>query len=113
MLAVPGAKLYTREMNLAISLGLKTGSSVPLMAELREELEAWKFLDNLEGKLEWKRERHISIELFSDASTFKWGGKVRLHGNEIEISDFLVGEDRHYVPGNESFVECLNFCKRR
>ena len=88
LLVVPGAKLYTREMNLAISVGLKSGGSVPLAVELREELEAWKFLDNWEGKLEWKRERHITLELFSDASKFKWGGLVHLPKGKVEISDF-------------------------
>ena len=93
LLVVPGAKLYTREMNLAISLGLKTGSSVSLTLELKEELEDWRFLDTWEGKLEWKRERHISLELYSDASKFKWGGVVHLPENKIEVSDFWVGED--------------------
>ena len=93
LLVVPGAKLYIREMNLAISFGLKAGSSVPLTLELKEELEAWKFLDTWEGKLEWKRERHISLELFSDSSKFKWGGVVNLPKNKIEISDFWVGGD--------------------
>ena len=50
------SKLYTRKMNLAISFGLKT-------LELKEELGAWKFLDTWEGKLEWKRQRHILLEL--------------------------------------------------
>ena len=95
LLVVPGARLYTREMNLAISFGLKTGSSVTLTLELRGEIEAWKFLDNWEGKLEWKRERHISLELYSDASKFKWGGIVHLPENKVEISDFWVGENKH------------------
>ena len=95
LLVVPGAKLYTKEMNLAISFSLKTGSSVPLTLELREELEAWKFLDNREEKLEWRCERHISLELYSDASKIKWGGIVHLPENKVEISDFWVGEDKH------------------
>lgn len=94
LLVVPGAKLFTREMNLAISAGLKSGGSVPLTSELKEEIEAWKFLDNWKGKLEWKRERHMSLELFSDSSLFKWGGIVHLPSGMAEISGFWEGEDR-------------------
>ena len=91
-LVVLGAKLYTREMNLAISFGLKTGSSV----SLKEKLEAWRFLDTWEGKLEWKRERHVSLELYSDSSKFKCGGVVHLPENKIEVSDLWVGEDLNF-----------------
>lgn len=94
LLVVPGAKLFTREMNLAISEGLKSGCSVPLTLELKEELESWRFLDNWTGKLEWKRERHMSLELFSDSSLFKWGGIVHLPSGSVEISGFWVGEER-------------------
>lgn len=40
LLVVPRAKLFTREMNLAISAGLKSGGSVPLTSELKEAIEA-------------------------------------------------------------------------
>ena len=44
------------------------------LAGLREELEAWKFLDNWQGKMVWKQERHLYLEIFSDASTFNGEG---------------------------------------
>ena len=72
MLAVPGAKLYTREMNHAIAFGIKSKSKVPLAGELREELQAWKFLDTWSGKMEWKKERHLVMEIHTDASTYKY-----------------------------------------
>ena len=55
MLAIPGAKLYTREMNLAIAMGIKAKSKIYISEALRDELEAWRFLDTRQGKLEWKK----------------------------------------------------------
>ena len=89
LLVVPGAKMYTREMNQAISMGMKAKGKILMSAELREELEAWKFLDNWQGKMVWKQERHLYLEIFSDASTFKWGGVIFWQANEKhEIYDF-------------------------
>lgn len=45
MLVVPRAKLFTREMNYAIFGGIKSMGRIVMSPELREELEAWKFLD--------------------------------------------------------------------
>ncbi|MEW8544651.1 MAG: reverse transcriptase domain-containing protein, partial [Candidatus Thiodiazotropha sp.] len=94
MLVVPGAKMYTREMNYAISLGIKSGGKVLMSAELREELEAWKFLDEWQGKMVWKKERHLFMEIFSDASTFKWGGVVHFASGKREIYDYWSKEER-------------------
>ena len=55
MLAVPAAKLYTREMNNSISVGIKSNNNVLITDILREEILMWRFLDNWEGKLHWKK----------------------------------------------------------
>ncbi|MES9880230.1 MAG: reverse transcriptase domain-containing protein [Sedimenticola sp.] len=89
MLAIPAAKLYTREMNRAVSEGLKTGSSAQIQGELRNEIEHWKFIDNWDGCLKWKSEKHLTLSVSSDASLFKWGGVATLpEKGEVEISDF-------------------------
>ncbi len=54
MLVVPAAKLFTREINAAISSGLTSNSSVAMSGALQDEVAFWKFLDtwsaNLLGK---------------------------------------------------------------
>ncbi|MES9884567.1 MAG: reverse transcriptase domain-containing protein [Sedimenticola sp.] len=95
MLAIPAAKLYTREMNFAISDGLKGNGKVQLTGKLREELQFWKFIDSWEGKLTWKTEKHLRVDLCSDASLFKWGGIVHLPSGKVSISDFWGDEMRN------------------
>ena len=87
LLAVPAAKLYTREMNNAISFGIKNQTNVVLSHRLKEEIMSWRFLDNWTGKLVWKKEKHLSVTVFTDASTFKWGGVIKLKNNNYEIGD--------------------------
>ena len=88
MLAVPGAKLYTREMNYAISLGIRSKSKVTMTQELREELQAWNFLDTWSGKMEWRKEKHLVIEIHTDASTYKWGGVIHFETGTHEVNDY-------------------------
>ena len=45
ILAVPGSRLFTREMNHAISLGIRSKSKVRMYTEPREEIQSWEFLD--------------------------------------------------------------------
>ena len=98
MAAVPGAKLFTREMNFAISVGIRsTGSKVYMSDELREEIETWKFLDTWDGKLEWKKERHISVELHSDASLYKWGGVINFN-EEKKMKCMIFGRTKRKNP---------------
>ena len=94
MLAVPGAKLYTREMNRAISLGCKSNQKTFLSADLREEIQSWRFLDNWDGQMVWKKERHLYLEIVSDASTFKWGGVIFFTSGKQEIYDFWGEKDK-------------------
>ena len=44
--AVPAAKLFTREMNAAISRGLRSQKPILLRDALREEISHWLFLEN-------------------------------------------------------------------
>lgn len=44
-LAVPGALLFTREMNLAISKGMRTHRLVKIDNNLHEEITHWLFLE--------------------------------------------------------------------
>lgn len=73
-LAVPAARLFTNEINLAISRASRSARPVRLLGPLRAELEHWLFLESWEGFLPWRSEFHRQVTLYSDASRFAWGG---------------------------------------
>jgi hypothetical protein len=60
-LAVPAARLFTRDMNAAISKGLSTRKPLPLLGALREEIAHWLFLEHWDDPLPWRQERHLQI----------------------------------------------------
>lgn len=45
-IAIPGAKLYTREVNFAISQCTKNSKRAAISHKLRQELEHWRFIDD-------------------------------------------------------------------
>lgn len=92
MLAVPAARLYTREVNLAISKAIKNSRPVALEGRLKTEISHWAFLDKWEGFVPWRKERHLQIKLATDASLYKWGAVVE---EQEVLGDFFVsGDDR-------------------
>lgn len=92
MVAVPAAKLYTRDMNNAISVGIRNNSKITISDNLRNEILSWRFVDNWTGKLEWKQEKHLVVKIFTDASNYKWGGYLNESDKKIEIGDFWTDE---------------------
>ena len=83
-LAVPAAKLYTREIIANISKGLRSSRPVELTKDLRGEIEHWRFIDSLQEPLRWSLEKHYSVSISSDASNSGWGGIFvlwKLHNN--------------------------------
>jgi hypothetical protein len=90
-IAVPGALFYIRDMNRAISRAQKTSKPVPLTGDLRDEIEHWRFLDNWHGSAVWRKESHSQIKIATDASAYKWAGKI-LEGmtDSMEIHDYFV-----------------------
>ena len=89
LLVVPAAKLFTREMNLAVSRTLKSKTFVKIAGPLRKELECWRFLDTWEGHMTWREERHVSLSLASDASGSGWGGALLNNDGRVvqEVGD--------------------------
>ena len=87
-LAIPGCKLYVREVFNAISR--HSGSSRPtvkLKANLRAEIKFWRFLDDWKDCFQWRTEHHASVTVYSDASKMAWGGTLRLGGHSLEFRD--------------------------
>ena len=74
--AVPAAKLFTREMNAAISKGLCSQKLILLRGALREEIAHWLFLENWDDPIPWRDERHIQVSVATDASSSGWGATI-------------------------------------
>ena len=97
-LVVPGAKLFTREMGIALSQASKRKGLVEVKGPLRHELEYWRFLDEWKGHMPWFKEHHMVVCVTSDASGFGWGGTLANLDNQspIEAGDLwepdMLGE---------------------
>lgn len=90
-LAVPTARLYTREVNACISRGLRRSK---MTKELHAELLHWKFLDSWSGFSPWRQERHFTVNIYSDASNSGWGGILSLPNDQEETRDYWSVEEK-------------------
>ena len=84
-LAVPGARLFTNEINLAIARSGKSKKPIEDSGPLREEIQHWLFLRSWAGYLPWRDEKHVQVRLASDASSYSWGG-VSFSCDAIQVS---------------------------
>ena len=75
-LAVPAAQLYAREVYRAISLANRSSRPIKVVGDLRSEIAHWRFLDSWSEHLPWMDERHLVVNVTSDASQYAWGGIV-------------------------------------
>ena len=87
-LAVPGARLYSNEINLAMSRATRSSRPVKMSPILRNEIEHWLFLETWDGFLPWRSEKHTHVKLFSDASRFAWGGALSPNAIEANFHDY-------------------------
>ena len=75
-LVVPAAKLFTREMNAAISRGQRNNANhtkpLLLTGKLKDEIEHWLFLEGWDEPLTWREERHVRVVIATDASNSGW-----------------------------------------
>lgn len=92
-LAIPAAKLYVREVNAHIGRALRRSKPIRMSKELEEELLSWKFLDDWDGFLPWRQEKHKSIRVTSDASNTGWGGILLSSDNPQETRDYWCADD--------------------
>ena len=90
--AEPAAKLFTREMNAAISRGLRSQKPILLRDALREEIAHWLFLENWDNPIPWRDERHIQLSVATDASSSGWGATV-VPPNRRELFDYWTQEE--------------------
>ena len=87
-LAVPGARLYTNEINMAVSRASKSSRPVLITEPLRQEMEHWLFLKSWPGFLPWRSEIHNQFALYTDASSFAWGSVFEPSGIPVVASDY-------------------------
>ena len=69
-LVVPGARLFTKEMNMAISKGHFSSKLIQVCGALREEISHWLFLETWDDPLPWRDERHVRVSVATDDSNF-------------------------------------------
>ncbi|KAJ8300929.1 hypothetical protein KUTeg_022448 [Tegillarca granosa] len=93
LLAVPAVKLYTKEVNKAISSATKGNGWIKVSRESRDEICYWRFLDQKQECFTWRKEKRLQISLASDASYLKWGAKVDLPECKLSFSDFWLADD--------------------
>ena len=89
-LAVARARLYTNEINTAVSRALKSSRARPVLIiePLRQEMEHWLFLKSWPGLLPWRSEIHNQFVLHMDVSSFAWGRVFGQSGIPMVASDY-------------------------
>ena len=104
-LVVPGALLFTMEMNNAVSKALHKSRPIKVHEALREEISHWLFLCAWDDPLPWRDERHIHISLAKDASASGWGGSVTLGDHTVETADYWSKEEQElYISVKEALA---------
>ncbi|CAC5368150.1 unnamed protein product [Mytilus coruscus] len=92
-LAVPGCKLFCREVNAAISTCIKNSRKVKVLGPLRDELMHWRFLDTWTGYSKWRPAFHKVIDLSTDSSGFRYGASVKLEASTMILGDYWDTND--------------------
>ena len=87
-MAMPGARLFTNEINLAISRASPSSRPLSLLGPLRREIEHWLFLKASLGFPPWRSERHHQFVLFTYASSYRWAGVPNPNAVPLSASDF-------------------------
>ena len=87
-MAVPGARLFTNEINLAISRASRSSRPLPLSVPLRRKIEHWLFLKSRSGFLPWRSERHRQFLRYTDASSYRWAGVLNPTAVPLYASDY-------------------------
>jgi len=121
--AVPAAKLYTRAMYKALWKARgkqsmrkrdrrgkkKLGSTIIIDDKLREDLTMWLQLRTFLNGASWFHTAHTTIEVFTDASSRRWGGVIKtlplLTGEEfIAVGDFTDTQLAKHINQKESWA---------
>ena len=66
---------------------MRTLKPIAVQGALRDEIADWLFLEEWDDPLPWREERHLQIELATDASKTGWGGVISTPEKQ-ETSDY-------------------------
>ena len=92
-LVVPGARLFTKEMNVAISKSHLSSKLIRVCGALEKEISHWLFLETWDDPLPWRDERHVRVSVAMDASNFAWGGSL-ISPVSADTSDYWTNEEQ-------------------
>ena len=67
---------------------MRSSRPVKMSGALRQELEHWLLLESWNGFLPWRSEKHSDVRLFSDSSSFAWGGVLSPDAININTCDY-------------------------
>ena len=81
-----------REMNAAISRGIRSQKPILQRGPLREEIPHWLFLENWDNPLTWRDEHHILVSVATDTSVSGWEDTI-LSPIRREFSECWFGEE--------------------
>ena len=88
-LAIPGCKLYVREVFSAIAQLMRSSKVVAeVQGGLCSDIHYWRFLDDWSDCLPWRSEKHCIVTLFCNASKRSWGGVLLKDGKRVESRDY-------------------------
>lgn len=93
-LAVPGARLFINELNIAIAKGLRSSRPISVSGSLKDEIQHWLFLESWTGYLPWRQELHHQVKLCSDASSFAWACTLGPNAHDAMIRDYWPADQR-------------------
>jgi hypothetical protein len=101
-LAVPGCKLFCREVNAAISYFIKNSKIITVTCALTEELTYWRFIDSWSGCSKWRPEFHKTLKMYTDSSLFRYGAKVESVGEAMSFGDYWSIDDNRPIHEKEA-----------
>ena len=93
-LAVPGARFFINELNIAIAKGLPSSRPISVSGSLKDEIQHWLFLESWTGYLPWRQELHHQVRLCSDASSFAWPCTLGPNAHGAMIRDYWPADQR-------------------
>ena len=71
---------------------MRTLKPIAVQGALRDEIAHWFFLEEWDEPLPWREERHLQIELATDASQTGWGGVISTPVKR-ETSDYWSNDE--------------------
>ena len=90
-LAIPGCKLYVRQVFRAIAqLTRSSKLATKVQGGFRSDIQYWRFLDDWSDCLPWRSEQHCIVTLFCDACKRSWGAVLIKDGKRIESRDYWL-----------------------